>query len=101
VARSRPVNLPAPYLRRIWLDPALVPDRTRYPFGLTTFGDDFELVFDKPVTIIVGENGTGKSTLLEAIATLIGFDEAGGGVGYRPVDHAGSIEATGGELALA
>lgn len=26
-----------------------------------------ELKFDKPVTFIVGENGTGKSTLLEAI----------------------------------
>jgi predicted ATPase len=31
------------------------------------------------VTIIVGENGTGKSTLLEGIAALAGYDEAGGG----------------------
>ena len=40
-----------------------------------------------PITIIVGENGTGKSTLLEGIAVLAGYDEAGGGKGYRPVDH--------------
>ena len=99
----RPLNLPAPYLRRIWLDPERVPPggRTRYPFGLPLFHDDFNLAFDTPITIIVGENGTGKSTLLEAIAVLAGFDEAGGAAGFRPVDHSGAIEATGGELAKA
>ena len=49
--------------------------------------DEFELSFDRPITIIAGENGTGKSTLLEGIAVLAGYDEAGGGKGYRPVDH--------------
>ena len=104
MARARrPLNLPAPYLRRLWLDPTRIPlgARERYPFGLTLFRDDFELAFEKPITIIVGENGTGKSTLLEAMASFIGFDEAGGGVGYRPMDHSAAIEATGGELAQA
>lgn len=32
----------------------------------------------KPVTIFVGENGTGKSTLIEAIATSFGFNPEGG-----------------------
>jgi ABC-type hemin transport system ATPase subunit len=32
------------------------------------------LSFDRPITIIVGENGTGKSTLLEGIAVLAGYD---------------------------
>ena len=100
---GQPSKLPAPYLRRVWLDPALVPNgaNARYPFGLPMFLDGFEMTFDRPVTIIVGENGTGKSTLLEAIAVLVGFDEAGGGAGYRPVDHSSAIEATGGELAQA
>lgn len=93
--------MPAPYLRRIWLEPDLVPARDRYPFALPAFRDGFELAFERPITIVVGENGTGKSTLLEAIATLIGYDEAGGGLGYRPVDHSQAIEATGGELAAA
>ena len=31
--------------------------------------------------MIVGENGTGKSTLLEGIAVIAGYDEAGGGKG--------------------
>ena len=33
-----------------------------------------ELTFDRPVTIFVGENGVGKSTLLEAIAVCCGFN---------------------------
>ena len=93
--------MPAPYLRRVWLDPARIDDRAAYPFCLPFLRDDFELSFDRPITIIVGENGAGKSTLLEGIAVLAGYDEAGGGRGYRPVDHSNSIEATGGELSKA
>ena len=33
---------------------------------------------DHPVTIFVGENGTGKSTLLEAVAVAYGFNAEGG-----------------------
>ncbi|MBQ7874809.1 MAG: AAA family ATPase [Oscillospiraceae bacterium] len=36
------------------------------------------LDFSSPVTIFVGENGTGKSTLLEAIAVAFGFNPEGG-----------------------
>ncbi len=36
------------------------------------------LSFDKDVTVFVGENGTGKSTLLEAIAISLGFNAEGG-----------------------
>src|SRR5690606_25400141 len=36
------------------------------------------LSFHKNVTFFVGENGTGKSTLLEAIAYQCGFNTAGG-----------------------
>jgi predicted ATPase len=61
----------------------------------------FELGFDRAITIIVGENGTSKSTLLEGIAALAGYDDAGSGKGYRPVDHTSAMEATGGRLARA
>lgn len=37
-----------------------------------------EITFLKPVTFFVGENGTGKSTLLEAIAVACGFNAEGG-----------------------
>lgn len=36
------------------------------------------LAFTKPVTFLVGENGTGKSTLLEAVAVACGFNPEGG-----------------------
>ena len=68
--RNRPINLPAPYLRRIWLQVSRIDDRVAYPFCLPFLRDDFELEFDCPITIIVGENGAGKSTLLEGIAVL-------------------------------
>ena len=99
--RNRPINLPAPYLRRLWLDPSRIADRTAYPYCLPFLTDEFELGFDKPITIIVGENGTGKSTLLEGIAVLAGYDEAGGGKGYMPVDHSNAIEEMGGQLSKA
>ena len=97
----RPINMPAPYLRRIWLDTSLVANVEAYPFCLPFLQRGFELEFDHAITIIVGENGTGKSTLLEGIAALAGYDEAGGGKGYRPVDHSAAIEVMGGNLATA
>src|SRR4029077_11620034 len=99
--RNRDIGMPAPYLRRIWLDPTRVPDPEAYPFCLPFLRDDFELSFDRPITIIVGENGTGKSTLLEGIAVLAGYDEAGGGKGYMPVDHSKALEKMGGQLSKA
>lgn len=41
------------------------------------------LSFSKPITIFVGENGTGKSTLLEAIAVAYGFCPEGGSRNFR------------------
>jgi predicted ATPase len=99
--RNRTINMPAPYLRRVWLDPTRIADRAAYPFCLPFLSDDFEQDFDRAITIIVGENGTGKSTLLEGIAVLAGYDEAGGGKGYRPVDHSNALEKMGGELSNA
>jgi predicted ATPase len=99
--RNRTINLPAPYLRRVWLDPSGIGDRAAYPFCLPFLQDDFELSFDRSITIIVGENGTGKSTFLEGIAVLAGYDEAGGGKGYRPVDHSKALEKMGGQLSSA
>jgi predicted ATPase len=37
-----------------------------------------ELNFDSAVTFLVGENGTGKSTLIEAIAVCAGYNAEGG-----------------------
>lgn len=39
--------------------------------------------FKKPVTFFVGENGLGKSTLIEAIATKWGFNAEGGSIHFN------------------
>jgi predicted ATPase len=99
--RASQTKLKAPYLKRLWLDASQVSDPDAYPFCLPFLRNGFELEFNTAITIIVGENGTGKSTLLEGIAALAGYDAAGGGKGYRPVDHSQAIEVMGGDLAKA
>ncbi|MER8469891.1 AAA family ATPase [Mesorhizobium sp. M0991] len=98
--RKQLTRLKAPYLKRILIEPGRVVDWEKYPWNLPIFhGHEFELEFTTPITIIVGENGTGKSTLLEAIGALAGYDEAGGGKGYMPVDHSRAIDKSGAALA--
>ena len=41
------------------------------------------LEFSRSVTFLVGENGVGKSTLLEAIAVAWGFNPEGGTVNFN------------------
>lgn len=53
-------------------------NRAQYPFCLPIIRNIKKIVFTKPVTFFVGENGTGKSTILEAIAYAIGFGPEGG-----------------------
>lgn len=99
MAKYRHTTLPPPYLKRVWLDETAQVDSAAYPWCLPLFRGGFELAFDAPVTIIAGENGVGKSTLLEGIAVLAGFDESGGGPGYRAVDNSRAAERSGGLLA--
>src|SRR5437773_10832993 len=49
-----------------------------YPFNLRAIRT-LDLRFVSPVTFFVGENGTGKSTVIEALAELCGFPASGGG----------------------
>ena len=49
-----------------------------FPFDLPAMGAVEQLRLDTPVTLLAGENGTGKSTILEAIAEAIGFAIEGG-----------------------
>ena len=97
MSRQRTLKLPAPYLRRVWLVPEKVERWEDYPFCLPLFRQkSFEIDFDDAVTIIVGENGVGKSTLFEGIAVSAGFGLAGGSrshVGATRVDEASLAKA--------
>ncbi|HEX3786708.1 MAG TPA: AAA family ATPase [Pseudonocardiaceae bacterium] len=61
-------------------------DTGRYPFTLpvvSRLARGRGLPIDRPVTFLVGDNGTGKSTLLEAIAVAAGFNAEGGSQNFR------------------
>lgn len=53
-------------------------DYSAYPFNIPAIRNFKEITLNKPVTFIVGENGMGKSTLLEAFAIHSGFNAEGG-----------------------
>jgi len=60
-----------------------VPSFDEYPFSLPVIRNLDQLTFHPAVTFIIGENGTGKSTLLEAIATAWGFNPEGGTKNFK------------------
>lgn len=66
------------YLRGIELDRQHISSFNRYPFNLSAVKALRQLAFHPKVTYIVGENGMGKSTLMEAIAVAWGFNPEGG-----------------------
>jgi predicted ATPase len=61
---------------------ALPDDSDSYPFSIPATKDISKIQFTQPVTFLVGENGTGKSTIIEAIAVAAGFNAEGGSKNY-------------------
>lgn len=56
-----------------------MPSFDTFPFNLPPIKRLKRLALTTPITFIIGENGTGKSTLLEAVAIAWGFNPEGGG----------------------
>lgn len=71
------------YIKRIRLIRNRVTSFEKYPFALPSIKTMDELSFHPNVTFFVGENGMGKSTLLEAIAVAAGFNPEGGSFHFQ------------------
>jgi len=78
-ARPKP-----PFLASVGLAPGT--PRRGYPFELPAVRGVSQIAF-APITVLVGDNGTGKSTLVEAIAAAAGFNPEGGGRNLRFETH--------------
>ncbi|MDW0109791.1 AAA family ATPase [Sporosarcina aquimarina] len=66
------------YIRSLYLKRDHIKSYENYPLNLPFIQGLQELAFHPNVTYIIGENGMGKSTLLEAIAISLGFNPEGG-----------------------
>ncbi|MCC5848806.1 MAG: AAA family ATPase [Verrucomicrobia bacterium] len=66
------------YLLKVGLRRDKVTSFSEYPFSLPVVRNLKSITFHPKVTFLVGENGTGKSTLLEALAVASGFNPEGG-----------------------
>lgn len=70
------------FIREAVIDWDVVP-RGSYLRDIPALKDFHRLVFDSNVTFFAGENGTGKSTLLEGIAVAYGYNPEGGTKNYH------------------
>lgn len=64
-----------------------------FPFSVPAIATIERLGLGQSVTLLAGENGTGKSTILEAIAAAIGFGQQGG-----ELDRLGELPAVPGNV---
>lgn len=67
-------------------DIRLVEDRITscsYPYNIPAIQNMGILEINSEVTILVGENGTGKSTIIEGLAVALGFNAEGGSKNFN------------------
>lgn len=77
---SSPPNLPL-FIREAMIDwDEIAPDS--YLLDIPAISGLSKIGFQKPITLLAGDNGTGKSTLLEALAVAAGFNPEGGTRNY-------------------
>ena len=65
------------HLRAITRKPPPEGHGARFPFSVPVVRTLTEMAVDVPITFLVGENGSGKSTILEAVAAAAGLPTVG------------------------
>lgn len=66
------------YIQSVRFVPPSPDAQRQYPFSIPAVRECRAFSLQSPVTIFTGENGSGKSTILEAIAIAAGFNPEGG-----------------------
>lgn len=89
-----------PYLLHASIRPDVDIDYQSYPFSIPAVREIANINFHPNVTFFVGENGSGKSTVMEGIAVALGFGAEGGTKNVR-FRSAGSLSALHNNLRLA
>ena len=82
-SKNSTIAIDGPMLDQVTIDFAKTINFNQYPFSLPIIKNLIGIKFAGPVTFFVGENGTGKSTILEAIANQAGFGPEGGSRNIR------------------
>ena len=67
-----------PYIQRVTIGKPCEEKAKSFPFNIEVIKNGLEIKFDKAVTILAGENASGKSTLLESLAVAAGYPKQGG-----------------------
>lgn len=75
--RERPADREG-FIKSIRLDESAIESADRFPFDIPAVMDIGQLEFHPAVTFLIGENGSGKSTIIEALAVRLNFEELGG-----------------------
>jgi len=71
------------FIGSVSFDRSEIDNLNHYPFNIPVIKNFHQLQFHKPVTFFIGENGTGKSTFIEAIAVAAGLNPEGGSQNFN------------------
>lgn len=66
------------FLKSVTYSQSQTKDKNNYPFNIAVIKNLKTLKFTKRVTFLVGDNGIGKSTFIEALAVKLGLNAEGG-----------------------
>ncbi len=71
------------FVTRIALERDRIEDFNKYPFNIEVVKNFDKIELTSQVTFLVGENGIGKSTFIEAIAVAVGLNPEGGSQNFK------------------
>jgi predicted ATPase len=71
-------------------------DKSGYPFSIKSFQNLKSLDLENDIVILIGDNGSGKSSLLEIIATKLNLYRISNDLNYKDIEFAEITESTSG-----